>query len=248
MTAGIWTDEVRVRSYDVTPQGTASVLALADYFQEAAGRHAAELGVSMTDLRADGQAWVLAFMHMQIERLPHQNESIRIETWPSGLESASAHREFVFHDEEGAMLAGGTSRWFVFDVDRRRPVRPPRVLADIEGPDRPGPIDQDLDALPAPVHTDREQTFTARYHDLDLNRHVNNVRYLEWALETLPAAVLDERRCLGFAVQFEAETRLGDPVRASAEQIEDGGTLRVRHRLAQAESDQTLALVRTTWL
>jgi medium-chain acyl-[acyl-carrier-protein] hydrolase len=248
MTAGIWTEEVRVRSYDVTPQGTASVLALADYFQEAAGQHAAELGVSVEDLQENGQAWVLARLQMQMDRLPRRNETITLETWPSGLEGAFAHREFVVRDGTDTVLAGGTSRWFVIDVERRRPVRPPRALYDINVPNRPSPIETELNDLPTLSRVDHEQAFTARYHDLDLNRHVNNVRYLEWALETLPAAVLDERRCLALALQFESETTLGDPVQATAEQVEDGGTLRVRHRLAHAGSDQTLARAATTWL
>jgi medium-chain acyl-[acyl-carrier-protein] hydrolase len=56
VTTGTWTEEVRIPSYHVTPRGTASVLALADYFQEAAGHHAAEFGVSMQDLIAEGRA------------------------------------------------------------------------------------------------------------------------------------------------------------------------------------------------
>jgi medium-chain acyl-[acyl-carrier-protein] hydrolase len=247
VTAGTWTDEVRVRSYDVTPQGTASVLALADYFQEAAGRHAAELGVSMQDLLAENRAWVLAHFRMEIDRLPAWNEEITIETWPSGLERLFATREVVFRDEEGKDLARGTSSWLVIDTERRRPVRPPDGLYDIETPDRPAPLDTDLDDLPAPGRIDCERDFTVRYHDLDLNRHVNNVRYLEWALETLPVEILDERRCTGLALQFEAEATLGDPIEATVHLANEDGALRARHRLAHAEDDRTLAIATTSW-
>jgi len=248
VSASVWTESFRVRSYDVTPGGTASVLALADYFQEAAGRHADALGVSMQDLLGEGKAWVLAHLHLQLERRPRWNDTIEIETWPSGLDGLFARREFVFRDDAGEALAQGTSRWLVIDVERRRPLRPPSALYDIETPDRPRPVDADLDDLPVPARVDRTRDFTVRYHDLDLNRHVNNVRYLEWALETLPAAVLDERRCLALALQFEAEATLADPIRATAELRHDGGTLRARHRLAHAETDETLARAATTWL
>jgi acyl-ACP thioesterase len=247
MTAGTWTEEVRISSYHVTPGGTASVLALADYFQEAAGRHADALGVSMQDLLAANRAWVLAHFRLEIDRLPDWNEEITIETWPSGLERLFATREVVFRDEEGAALAEGTSAWLVIDTERRRPVRPPSALYDIEAPDRPAPLDTDLDDLPTPDRIDCERAFTVRYHDLDLNRHVNNVRYLEWALETLPRSVLDERRCAGLALQFEAEATLGDPIRASAQILENGTALAVRHRLDHAEDNCTLAIATTTW-
>lgn len=55
MTAGIWTETVRVRSYDVTPRGTASVLALADYFQEAEERFSGRVpGQRVAPVHADG--------------------------------------------------------------------------------------------------------------------------------------------------------------------------------------------------
>jgi acyl-ACP thioesterase len=243
----VWTQQVRVPSYHVTPRGTASVLALADYFQEAAGRHADALGVSMQDLLAEDRAWVLAHFRLEIDRLPRWNETITVETWPSGLERLFAMREVVFRDEEGAVLAQGTSAWLVIDTGRRRPVRPPAALYDIEMPDRPPPLGTDLDDLPAPDRADSERAFTVRYHDLDLNRHVNNVRYLEWALETLPPAVLDDRRCTALALQFEAEATRGDPVRATAQVEADETPLRARHRLAHADTEQTLALATTTW-
>lgn len=247
MKARPWIESRVVRASDVTPNGTASVLALATYFQEAAGRHAAELGVSMQDLLADGKAWVLARLRMEVDRLPEWEDEITIETWPSGLDRLYATREFVFVDDEDRELARGTSAWLVIDTERRRPLRPPSVLYDIDVPDRPAPLERDAVDFSPPSAVDRERTFSVRYHDLDLNRHVNNVRYLEWALETLPPAMLDERRCVELALQFEAETTLGDFVRASAERREDGGSLRVRHRLAHADTDRTLALATTVW-
>lgn len=241
-----WTEQIRIRASDVTPDGTASVLSLARYFQEAAGHHADALGVSMQDLLASDRAWVLAWLQMDVDQLPTWEDTVTIETWPSGLEGLRATREFVMRGND-RRLCRGTSTWLVIDTECRRPVRPPASLHDIELPDRPAPLDQDRDDLPLPDGVDRDRTFTVRYHDLDLNRHVNNVRYLEWALETLPHEVLDAYSCTGLSLQFEAETTLGDPVRATADLREEDGALSVRHRLAHAETDETLALAATTW-
>lgn len=247
MTATPWTEQHRIRASDVTPGGTASVLALATLFQEVAGRHADALGVSMQDLLADGHAWVLARLRMEIERLPQWEDEIVIETWPSGLNGLYATREFVFLGADEAVFARGTSAWLVIDVERRRPLRPPSVLYDIELPEKPAPLGETTEELSGPSRVDRARTFSVRFHDLDLNRHVNNVRYLEWALETLPPEVLAGRRCVGLALDFEAETTLGDPVRATAELDQADGVLRVRHRLAHAETDRTLAFAATRW-
>ena len=248
-TAGIWTESFRVRSYEVTPHGTASVLALCDYLQDAAGHHADALDVSMQDLLDAGRAWVLARLRLEVERLPDWEETVALATWPSGLHGLYATREFVLHagDTNGPVLARATSAWLVIDTERRRPLRPPRELYAIETPDRDAPLAPNPDDLPAPERADHERTFSVRYHELDLNRHVNNVRYAEWALETLPADVHDAHRCTGLALQFRAEATAGDTVRATAETVEAGEALRVRHRLRHAESGRTLAVAATTW-
>jgi acyl-ACP thioesterase len=246
--AGIWTEAFPVRSYAVTPHGTASVLAVCDYLQEAAGHHAQALGVSMQDLLREGRAWVLARLRLQVEQLPPWGQEVVVETWPSGLDGLYTTREFVLHAESGeAPMARGTSAWLVIDTDRRRPLRPPRVLHTIETPDRPPPLSPATDDLPVPEQTDCERSFAVRYHDLDLNRHVNNVRYVEWALETLPPGVHDTHRCTDIALQFKAETTLGDTVHATARLEEDGDTLRAHHHLRQSEADRTLGLATTTW-
>ena len=253
MTAGVWTERFPVRSYEVTPRGTASVLALSDYLQEAAGHHAAELGVSMQDLLEDGQAWVLAHLRLELDRLPTWGDTVVVRTWPSGLERLFATREFLLAVENAdgtdTAMARGTSAWLTIDTERRRPLRPLPTLRTLETPDREPALQHDFEGdLPAPKRTDAEATFSVRYHDLDVNRHVNNVRYLEWAVETLPGTFLEAHRCADLSLQFEAETTLGDEVRSIA-QIDDAGgdNVRVRHQLVHAAEDRALARAVTTW-
>lgn len=247
MDAGVWTESLPVRTSDLTPYGTASVPALCVYLQEAAGHHADALGVSMRRLQDENRAWVLSHLHLELDRPPLRDETVTIETWPSGLEALYATREFVL-TTNGTDVGRATSRWFVIDTERRRPVRPPRSLYDLETPDRPSVVlPHDFADLPEPDRVDHEASRTARYHDLDLNRHVNSVRYLEWALGTLPNALLDAHQCTSVTLQFRAEATLGTPIRATAqtEGSDDGRT--ARHALYHADTDDLLAAARTTW-
>lgn len=247
MPAGTWTESFTVRPHEITPHGTASVPTLCRYLQEAAGHHAEALGVSIQQLQTEDRAWVLAHLRLTINRLPEWEESITVETWPSGLDRLYATREFVLRVDE-TPVARATSAWLVFDTERRRPTRPPERLHTIELPDRPPVLSHDWADLPAPKRTDYERAFDVRYHDLDVNRHVNNVRVLEWALETLPAEHLDTHRCADVALQFKGETVLGDSVRAVAQMDKDDETLRVRHALHHTEDDRTLAVARSRWV
>ena len=246
MTAAPWTASLPVRASDCTPHGTVSVPALCVYLQEAAGRHAAELGVSMETLQDDDRAWVLSHLHLALDRVPAGASAVTIETWPSSLEGLYATREFVL-SIRGAEVGRATSRWFVIDTERRCPVRPPRSLYDLKTPDRPRPLPHDFDDLPAPTRIDHETLRRAHYPDLDLNRHVNSARYLEWVLGTLPDDVLDTHRCTGVALQFRAEATLGMPIRATAQLDANPDEHVARHALRHADTDALLAAACTRW-
>lgn len=244
--ADIWTETVPVRSTDLTPHGTASVPALCTYLQEVAGRHADALGVSMQRLQEERKAWILAQLHLDIHRPPKWQDEIVVETWPSGLDGPYATREFVLRTGE-TRFGVATSAWVVFDIDSRRPLRPPARLHAIEPPDRPPALAHDWNNLPLPERTDCERRFEVRYHDLDVNRHANNLRVLEWALETLPAEHLDTHQCSAVALQFKGEATLGEPVQATAQMDEDETEIRVRHALHHADDERTLAVATTEW-
>ena len=254
-TSSVWTESFPIRAYNVTPHGVASPLALCDFLQEAAGNHAERLGLSMESLLDNGQAWVLAFLRLKVDRYPDWHDTLTIETWPSGLDRLYATREFILSDEEGE-CARATSAWLVIDTERRRPLRPPAELYDIDTPDRPAALDVDRTRMEAPDATPvHERTFRVRYHDLDLNRHVNNVRYVEWATETLPAEWLDTHVLRDLTLEFRAETTAGDPVHATAHTAQNeadaadrsSDAREVLHHLRHADDDRTLALAQTAW-
>jgi acyl-ACP thioesterase len=241
-----WTESVPVRSSDATRHGTVSLPALCVYLQEAAGHHAAALGVSMQDLRADDQAWVLSHLHLDLDRPPHWQDTVTVKTWPSGLDGLHTTREFVLSvDDE--LIGRATSQWFVIDTERRCPARPPRSIRDLEWPERPPALPHNFEDVPGPERVTHEHSTTARYFDLDLNAHVNSMRYLRWALTTLPDAMLAAHQCTGLALQFRAEATLGTPIHATAhtEATENGPT--AHHALRHAEDDYPLATARTSW-
>ena len=48
-------------------------------------------------------------------------------------------------------------------------------------------------------------TRETRYNDLDMNKHVNSIRYLDWALDCLPTDVLLNHHVKEFSVNYQHE-------------------------------------------
>lgn len=235
----VWRQPFEVRAYEVGPDERASLLTVADYFQEAAGEHARAGGVETFDLGGSAGTWVLHRLRLRVEALPGMRETVEVETWPSGRDGLRAHRDYRLWGPDGRRLAVGTSAWFVIDVARRRPVRLPAGL-EAFGPAEPERV-LPFGAPPvAPAEVAHARTFAVRRSDLDRVGHANNVRFLEWTLEALPEA----DGLAEIEVLYQSEAVYGDAVVSEAGPLADGAR---PHRLRREADGRTFALARTVW-
>lgn len=242
-----WNESFRVRAYEVDPSGHASIQTLCNYLQEAAGNHAQTFGASVEQLTGQNLTWVLSRLHVQVSQYPAWRETIRVETWPSGVDGLHATREFMVYSSASNLIAKASSAWLMVDFARRRPVRMPGFITSLTVPDRPRPFDDPFPKLESPTRPDFSARFDVRYSDLDLNEHVNNVRYVEWAVETLPLDFIRTHHLESLEITFRAETTLGDTVTAEAQQTVPAPTPTYLHRITRPSDDKDLTQLKTTW-
>jgi medium-chain acyl-[acyl-carrier-protein] hydrolase len=100
--------------------------------------------------------------------------------------------------------------------------------------------------LPSLQEVGYEEQMPVRWHDIDLNRHVTNTRYLQWVLETLPADVLEKQQLQEIDIIFKAESALGDTVLATAGPAEEPGAF--LHKLISAETGKELVQSKTKFV
>lgn len=208
-----------IRTAETGPAGKARLSTLCHLLQEAAGNHAEQLGFGMSKLRKSGRAWVLHRLQLEIGRYPRRSREVTVRTWPSGGDGIRAWRDFEMKSEEEEILLQGLSHWLMIDLERRRPMRIPEEIMRYarEKEDHVLPL-PDGGLPPLPADGAGGKRFFVRRSDLDLNGHVNNVRYLEWMQEAVGEGMPVRR----VDVEFHAECRYGERVRAVAAAAGDG--------------------------
>jgi acyl-ACP thioesterase len=242
----VWREDYRIRSYEVDCRNRLSILSMFSFMQEAASRHATALGVSIHQLQAENYTWLLSRLKIKVAAPPGWNDQIRINTWPSGTQQLFALRDFKMNGADDQIIAAAISAWLVIDLQKRRPVRiAPFVerLRPIEGSHI---MNERLDKLPAlsdPVH---KKSFVVRYSDLDINQHVNNVKFVEWVVEGLPAATLNAAVLSELEINFLAEAFYEDQIRATCSPQDPGNTI-FHHRLTRQQDGRELARAITKW-
>lgn len=212
MIRDVFRAEFTVRSYEMDHTGHAPLTALCRYLQEAADCHARALGVSVEALLADGMTWVLSRLHVSIDRFPMWRDTFRIDTWPSGRTDHVAFRDFMLVDSDNRPIGRATSCWMMLDLKTRRSIPLPPSVQKLPVPDRSRAIDDPFDRLPSPDRIEREVNRTAGWKEIDLNRHVNNVTYVDWALDAVPDSLWRSHRPHGIEIAYKNEIRQGDTV------------------------------------
>lgn len=241
------TSRFRVSTYDVGPRAEARPSALMNFLQEAAGAHVASCKLGVMDLMQHRRTWVLARYHLKLLRSPQIGDELQVVTWPSGRAPMFVTRDFEVRGPEGAPVAVATTSWAIVDVVQKKPVPLEDIVpADYQLPRRA--IDDRFASLPRFEASEREVRVPVMLRDLDINRHVNHVVYVQWALESVPREVLEKQRLTSLEVTYRAEARYGDSVisRLGAAEPDEDGT-QYRHQIVHADTGAELARLRTRW-
>ena len=191
-------------SYLVDFQRRLSLPGLLALFQEMAWNHAEHAGHGYSVSSQHSQAWVLARQRIEVERWPAWNEVVELRTWlrpPRGL--------LVFRDFEIVGCARGVGTWMSIDMVSRHPRTPQLGEANFL---REGTFGfQPVRIEPFTV-AEGQARFQVQPSDLDLNGHVNNLRYAQWVLDSLPMSVHRSHRLANYEVNFLTEVCEGDVV------------------------------------
>ena len=199
----------RIEARDVDFMKRATLMSLADYILHTAGEDADRNGFGVRDLNLLNASWVLTRMALETVRMPEEYEQIRITTWVSDVTRAMTTRNFEVLDAEGHIIACAVTNWAMIDLSARR-MLDLHTLPVYNSMTQDFPLPASLPRrLPAP-QCDRTASHTVAYSDLDFNCHTNSVKYIQWALDTLPIGLFGEKRFARTDINFMQETRHGD--------------------------------------
>ncbi len=199
-----------------------------DLFQDAAGLHATTLGIGGVDLLKKKQCWMLTRIRYEVIRQPKLYETVTVRTWPIESKRIELDRDYLILDGAGEIIIKGSSQWVVMDItDRNAPKLVPARDFDmgIEEylPDRA--IEKPFGrAVYNSVVSDAPHLCRSAYTDLDMNCHVNNIKYADFALNAFGEELSTDEEVIGFRIDFQKEILDGEIIKIhhTASENEDG--------------------------
>jgi acyl-ACP thioesterase len=198
------------RTYETDFNNRLRISSVLNYMQEVAANNAEDLGFGFKKFTEQGIFWVLSRVHIEMVSYPVIGEPFIVETWPKSLVSPFALRDFLFYNEAGVTIGKATTAWLIINRESMRPVRPEPVMEGIVRNENRHAIEEMPEKLQTPASMDLVGVVQAAYTDIDVNQHVNNVKYMEYVLNTYPESELRNRMITGLQINFLQECRFGE--------------------------------------
>ncbi|KAI6690009.1 hypothetical protein NL676_026837 [Syzygium grande] len=255
-----------VRSYEVGTDYRATMEALMSYLQETALNHCKSMG-----LLADGfgctpemckrnLVWVIRRMQIVVDTCPLWNSVIEVDTWTFASGRNGLRREWFIRDPktgktmakavwETVMMNKETRRLSFFKEEIRREIEVHTVkcspIVDMD--------DAKLRRLDAGTADYVRTGLAPRWNDLDVNNHVNNVKYINWILEGVPYSTLENYELHAVNLEYRRECRRDSMLQSLSTLVRDGpghseanGGIEFDHLLL-LENGIEIARARTKW-
>lgn len=179
-----------------------------------ASMHAGEHGFGYPQMIAIHHAWVLSRLVIEMDTLPRTDEVFSIETWVDRLYRQFTDRHFTIAHPDGTAYGHATSIWALIDTASRQPADltqlPNGGFSHSLIPDRPSPIPaMGRIRLKSPEVFD---TRRAVYTDLDINGHVNSIRYIEWMINFFRPEEMKSTPIRRIEMAYSLESYCGDEI------------------------------------
>jgi acyl-ACP thioesterase len=202
---------------------------LAREMEKITEEHLGILGLSRDRLKAEGKIWVIAWTQIHISRLPALGEQVILRIWPGKMKAMMQVRKYAFYTAAGEPLACAASIFVMMDANTRGFAAPSEILKYLPVVELPGEPDLPPMRLNFPSELGQTMTRTVAHEEIDLNGHLNNTHYLDWA-----DGLMGEKTPTSLWVQYVKELMEGQEVTLRYELGKDG--LHVRGSSAAAES------------
>lgn len=243
-----FTKEYEIHYHQIDKNKKATPLSLISLMEETAISHSQSVGLGIDELEAANMVWVLNRWSIEIDSQPSWHDRISVITWPSSFERFYATREFKIKDPEGRTLVRASTLWILINFQKKRPIRIPLEFGDRYGISPVKAIDNPFGTIEPVGASHGAGSFPVRRSDIDTNGHVNNCRYVEWALEQVPQDVYDNCRLQSLEVEYKKETTLGSTVNSLCRlSSEEKGVASFVHSILSEDKSLELASAKTLW-
>lgn len=227
-------------------RGDCRITSMMSFFSDCCLSQEEENSMNYTSSDSD-TTWVFFDYDIIMNRYPKYREKVKIITYVEAIRKFYSNRIFEAYDMEGNLVSRASVLAFLINKKTRRPARISDAEYEVHGVSKESSklLRKKLD-FEKFEEEDFSLDFHIRYLDIDLNKHVSNIKYIEWVLETVPVDIALKYKMKRIKIKFEKEITYGHNVNIKSKIIRGKDEIKVLHKV-QNEEGENITLAETYW-
>ena len=205
--------EFTIDAYLTDFRGKATLPMIGGFMLQSATKHAEERGFGYSSMTSMQRPWVLSRMAIEIFEYPKNDTIMVVKTWVANVNRLFTERYFAFEDESGKEIGYAKSLWASIDLKARKPTN----VLELDGlseyiTEKANPIDG-LTKIPALKDDyERASDFIVKYSDVDINKHINSMKYIEHFVDVFDIEMFREKEIRRIEVNYISEGQYGTKI------------------------------------
>ena len=196
---------------------------LGNHLLNAADFHSNDRGYGMSVLGPMHRTWVLSRLAIEMDDMPRAYDRFTVETWVESAMKYFTGRNFTIRSSDGKVCGYGKSVRAMIDTVTRQPADILSIndglIMDYVEKEKPCPIDKPGRARVG-EGAKLVRTVDTYYNDVDINGHINSIKYIEHVLDLFDIGWFKAHRLKRMDVAYIAETYQGDKLSFFVEETE----------------------------
>ena len=232
----IFDNEYRVGLSDVGHSNEITNKAILRILENVAGMHSESVGWGLNSIERTNKSWILLGWKVQIISRPIYNEKLIVKTWGRDFNRAVTYRDFEVFDEKENLVIKATSKWTMIDIRTSKLVElTPEITRPYEC-EKNKIFEQGFDfKIKEPMEKKSFINYKVMRRDIDINKHVHNLYYLDFAYEALPENVYNTNKFNNVEIMYKRQIKLDDNIICYYTQNENENIVTIK-----SEDDKTL--------
>ena len=213
MDSNIYSYDININFSDVDEDNQMTNKGILRLMQEVAGIRSGMLGYGVNDVPRTGLAWLILYWKLKVFTRPRTNTKLTVNTWTRSENPLFSYRDFEVYDENNTLVAIATSKWVLFDVNKKSITK---IAGDVKEKyaciDKFAFNEKFSEKLRESENSEFIMDYVIQRRDIDTNHHVNNLYYLDYANEALPYEIFRNCKFSNVEIMYKHEAKLGDTV------------------------------------
>lgn len=187
--------------------------AILKILENAGGMHSDALGYGINDIPRTKKSWVLLNWKVEVLERPIYNEELKVITWARDTNKVTTYRDYEIYDESNKLIIRATSRWALINIDTKALTLLDKEMIEKYEPEEKTAFDYKTnEKLKEPQQYSSKLDYKILRSDIDINEHVHNLNYIDFAYEVLPEKIYKSDELNNIEIMYKKQIKFDDDI------------------------------------